>query len=638
MRIARFLLVGAGVLLAVLLAGVVVALSTVDAAMLIGPVKDRFRAVTGRELAVNGAASLSLSLEPKLLLDDVSVSNAPWGSTPQMLTVQRIEIAIALLPLLSRRVELVEVALVAPVLTLETRSDGQRNWDWGRAASAEPGAGRADAAPAVGVGRMEINKGKVTLRATGGAETRIAIDRLTLRGDDASAPLAAGFRGSVDDVAIDLAGTLGPVRDLVQPRWPFPVSVAGTIAGQRATIKGSLRSEGTRHSVDDLALALGASELGGRLAIDTGGARPKLVFDLSGPALAPGEWPGRAPTAAAKAVATRQTTLLFPDTAIDFAPLHAVDADGTLALRRLQLAGGYRIDDLRVKLQLVDGVLDVPSLGFAAFGGSVTGNARLDARQPGAAAITVRFGGKGLDLAAVLTALGKPRELRGGKTDVDVDLSLRGASPHSWAGSASGQVRVVVGAATLSSQALDLESAIDKLALAINPFREREPTTALLCAVVRLPLASGVARIDRSIAMETQQVGVAASGTLDFRNETLDLRFQPKARKGVPIDIPNLADLVHVRGPFAAPQVRVDAAGTARAVASIGAAVGTAGLSAIGQSLLERSAGDGGGLCRIAAGGTGERTAPRAPPPASGTVPETWVDRLDQAIGKRRGR
>lgn len=638
MRIARAVLVATGVLLVALVAGIVVVLRTVDMALLIGPVKDRFRAVTGRELAVNGTASLALSLEPKLLLHDVSVSNAPWGSTPQMLAVQRIEVAVALLPLLSRRVELLKVALVAPVLTLETRGDGQRNWDWDPSAATgratEPATG-ASAAPAIGVGRMEITDGKVVWRGADATATQLAIDRLTLRGDGPAAPVTAAFQGRVDDVAIDVAGTLGPLGDLLLQRWPYPVSLAGTIAGQRAALKASLRSEGTRHAVDDLAVTFGATELAGRIAVDTGGARPKLVFELDGPALTAGGWPQRARAPAAGPAAPRQSTRLFPDTAVDFTPLHAVDAEGRLALRRLQLAGERRIDELRVQLKLADGLLEVPSVAFTAFGGAVTGNARLDARRPDGAVIAVRLGGKGIDLAAVLAALGKPRELSGGKTDVDVDLALRGGSPRAWAASASGQLRMVIGPATLASQALDLESVLDTLTAAINPFREREPT-ALLCAVVRLPLANGVARIDRSIAMETQRVGVAASGTLDFRNETLDLKFQPKARSGIPIDIPNLAGLVHIRGPFAAPQVRVDATGTAKAVASIGAAVGTAGLSAVGKSLLERSTGDDRGLCQIALGGG--RPDARPPPQAPAAAPDGWVDRIDQVFGKRRGR
>jgi len=56
-----------------------------------------------------------------------------------------------------------------------------------------------------------------------------------------------------------------------------------------------------------------------------------------------------------------------------------------------------------------------------------------------------------------------------------------------------------------------------RLAELVNPFRSIDAATVLVCGVVRLPLANGVARIDRSIGIETQKVGVAASGTIDFR-------------------------------------------------------------------------------------------------------------------------
>ena len=71
-----------------------------------------------------------------------------------------------------------------------------------------------------------------------------------------------------------------------------------------------------------------------------------------------------------------------------------------------------------------------------------------------------------------------------------------------------------------------------------------------MCAVIRLPFDNGIARVDKSIAMETKQFGVSASGTLDLRNETLDFNFAPRVHKGIPIQIPNLAQLVRFAGPI----------------------------------------------------------------------------------------
>ncbi len=79
MRTALKILAGAFALVVVVVIGVAIALATVDVNTLIGPVKDRVKAATGRDLAVNGGAHLALSLEPRLVLDDVTFEQCAVG-------------------------------------------------------------------------------------------------------------------------------------------------------------------------------------------------------------------------------------------------------------------------------------------------------------------------------------------------------------------------------------------------------------------------------------------------------------------------------------------------------------------------------------------------------------------------------
>ncbi|TDG17150.1 AsmA family protein, partial [Paracraurococcus ruber] len=83
---------------------------------------------TGRDLALNGPIGLKLSLIPTVTVEDVALSNMPGGSQPQMLTLRRAEVQLALLPLLSRRVEVARLRLVGPDLLLETDAEGRPNW------------------------------------------------------------------------------------------------------------------------------------------------------------------------------------------------------------------------------------------------------------------------------------------------------------------------------------------------------------------------------------------------------------------------------------------------------------------------------------------------------------------------------
>lgn len=99
---------------------------------------------------------------------------------------------------------------------------------------------------------------------------------------------------------------------------------------------------------------------------------------------------------------------------------------------------------------------------------------------------------------------GVKREVRGGKTEVTLDISAHGESARQWAHGINGTATVVVGPATLAHTKLDLESPLNRLADAVNPFHRVDPSTELECAVGRLPLKDGIAQIDRSIALETK--------------------------------------------------------------------------------------------------------------------------------------
>ena len=492
-------------------------------------------------------------------------------------------------------------------------------------------------AMAFGVGNVEITNGSLTYRDGGSGDvTRVAIDRLHLRASDPAAPIAAEFRGKVNEVPLTVEGTLGPLEALLQKRWPYPVNLQGEVAGRKAALATKVRAEDTKYTFDELRIVLGANALTGSLSAVTGGPRTKLVFDLTGPTLALNELPlpAAVPTAPPPA-ATKAATWLFPDVPVDFALLRMLDAEGALALGKLTLPSGTTLDNIRVHLALAAGKLDVTNFSTGALGGTLAGGITVDASQSGSTALSVRLDGKGFALGTLLAAAGVKREVRGGKTDIALNLAMRGVSPHAWASTASGTLRAVTGPATLINTKLDLGVPVDSLLNAVNPFRATDPSTELVCAVIRLPLSNGVARVDRTIAMETAKLGVSAIGSIDFRNETLDIGFQPKVRKGITVPVPNFAELVRFAGPFRSPQVKVDTAGSAAAIASIGAAIGTGGWSLVGQTLFSWAEGSGPGPCQIALG----TPAPASTTASSNGAPSNSLPgEVGKAIGKLFGK
>src|SRR4029077_16925543 len=146
--------------------------------------------------------------------------------------------------------------------------------------------------------------------------------------------------------------------------------------------------------------------------------------------------------------------------------------------------------------------------------GKVAARVRLDANRDKDTALNLHLDANGLDLPAILAAAGIKREVRGGKTSVNADIAARGGSLHQWASTASGTVPALVGQATIVTANDNADPTFNKLAEAVNPFRKTDPSTELQCAVIRLPLSSGIAKVDRSIGIETNKIGATASGTL----------------------------------------------------------------------------------------------------------------------------
>ena len=108
----------------------VFALTRLDPKDFVGLIDAKVQEATGRELKIDGKVGYSLSLRPTVAAEGVRFSNAPWGSRPDMVTAKRVEIQIALLPLVSGKVEVRGLTLIEPDVLLEISGDGAKNWQF----------------------------------------------------------------------------------------------------------------------------------------------------------------------------------------------------------------------------------------------------------------------------------------------------------------------------------------------------------------------------------------------------------------------------------------------------------------------------------------------------------------------------
>jgi uncharacterized protein involved in outer membrane biogenesis len=486
------------------------------------------------------------------------------------------------------------------------------NWTFAPAGAASGGGATTSAAAAFAIGEFGIERGEVTYRnGRTGETTPIRVERLVVRGRDPGQPLVGEFKGAVGQVPLDLEGTFGSLAALRAGQWPWPVSVKGEVAGRKGELATQVEMQREVLTARDLVLTLGASRIAGTLQQEQRGGRARYTFDLTAETLQLADIVIGAAAGVRPVMGNAQDRHVFPATPVSFDALHALDGQGRIAIRTLVLQDGRRFGPVSAKVTLDNGRLALDDVALTMHGGQAQGRLVIDVRAKDPA-LQLRVDAKQLDLAALFAVAGVQRAIQGAKTDVTLDLAMRGSSPRAWASSATGTATARVGAGRVPTGDQGLTTAARDALDALNPFRRTDGGANLACAVVRLPLHNGVARIDRSIAVESDRLGISASGTIDLRSETVDLTFAPRIRGGVAIDVARLVHVVRVSGPLTGPIVALDPLRTAVAVVNVpGMVVGGA------TRFVDEVSGTqpGGRECAVALGSTPAKAAEPAPAP-----------------------
>jgi len=85
--------------------------------------------VTGRALAIDGKAELDLALPPRIVLNNVRIKNASWGSRPDMVRIRRMEIRLNPLAAVSGGESVSQINVAGADVLLETNPQGLGNWE-----------------------------------------------------------------------------------------------------------------------------------------------------------------------------------------------------------------------------------------------------------------------------------------------------------------------------------------------------------------------------------------------------------------------------------------------------------------------------------------------------------------------------
>jgi len=608
-RRVRAVLAVVGALLIVLI-GVTLGLAFFNWNLLRGVIGSQASRMAGRTISLNGDLQVHLlSLTPGLTAADVRVGGSN-GLPGDLARIGRFSVRVRLLPLLVGRVELPLVDFENPDISAFKAVNGQTNW---RAAggsraplklppiqdfvvnnghfhlvdqtrrlvlsaalqSSETPAAAGDKGAFRLQGRGLLNQRPFALTLTGGALLHVKPDQPY--GFDAD--LSAG------DTHVLAHGVLPHPFDLGQVTTALVVSGAdladlypliGVALPNTPSYRltGDLVRKGRTYAFTHVLGLVGHSDLEGAFQVDHQGDRPDLHADLQSRALtltdlgaavgAPSQGARGSPTQLAERERLQSQDRLLPDATLDVARLRSTDAD--VRYSAASVIAGPHLPLRRVSFHLVldNGVMKIDPLAVDFPYGRLTGQVRLDARgatpkddvdlSMSNVHVEEFFPGPGpAPLSGVLQARAR--------------LSGEGASVRQVAATANGTVTLVEPEGRVRQSLAELLGIDVTKGLGLL-LAKNQSDMPVRCAVADFQATDGILTA-RNLLFDTQTVLATGKGTINLRDETLDLTLkgQPKQFRLVRLSAP-----ISLEGRLRSPKLGVKL-GSAALQAGAGAAL-----------------------------------------------------------------
>ena len=670
----KFLL-GVFVILLVVVGGFAAFIYTLDVERYREQIQTQATNLVGRSVLFSGPMSVSVWPSLAIAVEDITIANPSWTERRHMLTAGRIDLSIALMPLLQRTIKIERVFLNDIDLALEETANGEKNWmlpfmvPQGNAN--EPVAieqerahdrqlaldvtqiglnnirlsyrkGQANAAPVT----HEMLLERVTVRAQQGQRVTVDADgvyagerfNLGIRAATmAELQAKAPFQMSLTITAVgtdaelqgqvDLSGTLATDMNLAMQGKRFgdlsriiPNNPA-LPAGEPYRLVGRVQTGDNQYRLSDMLLEFGQTEISGNLQVVMSGTRPSVTANLQSDALYPADFmpPARDPGTDSDGRATGARTNDGAPVTLPWKMLEAADADVNLDVKAIHGAAAP-VGNMLGRVQLKGGRLMVAPLQATVAGGTIQGEMTAES----AGEFNLRVNGQAIDYGALLDALGKTQFLEG-RADFGVNLRGRGQTLQNVLASMNGEVTVDGGKGRLLTEYLEGEW--------LNKIRQSSPlpldfeSTVMNCMTTLVTINQGVGEITETV-LDTAAITLAATGRYQLADQQIDMVMRARPNTGAGA---GLAAPIKVTGKATSPTIRVDGQGLAQGLGDL------VGVNLGGFRVPVVANADGGAeACRVAS----RQAASGAPASGNNGALRTIIEQktgtnVDEAIGKQ---
>lgn len=589
-----------------LLLAVAAGMALFDWNWLRAPVVNHITEKSGRAVRVDDLhVKLGWTLQPTVRLRGVYVPNAHWASSQQpLIDAREVEFTFSLVSLWHRRPIVSRIVLTDASVDMERRPDGLRNWRLLNPEDRGPGTVRVQTLQAQNTKLRFIN-GNIDLEMLASSTPIEGRAQGTQSTEKVSLPNNLAFEGSYKGVRFTAAGVGGDVLSFHDSGLLFPVRGYLTAGKTRADVDGTFTDifdfgpfdaklhitgptlsrmhpfiefepPGSRTYVLDAQIKrrarvytfsqlhgrVGDTDIAGDATVDRSVERPLINADLRseradvadlvfliGANYQPGGLSARAAPAPAKANQPGGTGAPA-DTKISGSArgdrMRKADAHLKLEIKQL-IAGAPRlIESVRLRADLVDGVLLLPDLAVGAAGGHVTGTADYDGHVA-----HVNLDSRDLRLENLVPALPSTVTNRG-VVRSRLRMTGHGETVAAVVASSSGTLTAIVEDGRISNL-VDAKLGLN-IGKVVGVKVRGDRDIALDCGAVAFKFINGVGKSEM-LMLDTEQTHVDGTGTIDLRDRNIDFLLTPRPKN------PGLLTLnssIHLQGDIRKPGIKIE--------------------------------------------------------------------------------
>ncbi len=596
-------------LVVVIAAGVGIALAVFDWNDARGFIARQASKTLNREVAIDGDLKVHLGDPIRIHVEGVRVANADWSDEKTMAELKALDASLRFWPLLRGNYEFPEIRLFAPKLVLEKNDQGEPNWNFGGPDPGKEAAKEAATPDNRGdipiIEALAVEEGRVRYRDP---TSKIDIDSgiNTAVGGNGEAQVHLDGNGNFAGQPFTLVVEGGSLQYLRDNPKPYPIKVEAAIGKTKGKIEGSIAEpvklegvdlsvalsgddlsdvfpilgiptpktrpysiaghlgrEGTVWRFDGMNGKVGESDLSGTVAVDTGGGKPKITGDLTSKKLAAVDMAGfiGASPEGKGDYPTKTPDRIIPATPVPLEKLRNADMDVKFRGQHVEAPFGV-LDDLNAHVKLENGKLTADPLSLGVGGGRIAGTSVLDGSQK-LASLRTNLEVRQIKLAQLFRETRFAQEM-GGTASGRVQLTGRGATVADILASSDGKLGVAVDGGRITSYAVKglKTNILETLGVALSG----DEPLPFNCLVANLSVDKGV-MTSEALVLDTPETLVTADGTINLRNEALDMRILGRAKKPqvFATHVP-----VHVGGTLGSPDIGVNATeSTARGAAAV---------------------------------------------------------------------